>query len=96
MVFENEFSRRSEFRSIFRIESLTSDSGSDGELHSPSLSGARRKRDHLQRTKTFHQLVNEMSSNTRKLEEETSGLLRDLVRFVQTTFQPAFGTLPYL
>lgn len=80
MVFENEFSRR-EFRSSFRVESFTSDSsGSDGEVYLPSSSGTR-KHNHLQRTKTFHQLVNEMSSSTRKLEEETSGLLRDLVRF---------------
>ena len=87
MVFGNEFSRR-EFRSSFRVESFRSDSsGSEGEASSPSLSGTR-KHNHTQRTKTFHQLVNEMSSSTRKLEEETSGLLRDLVRFIANKMTP--------
>ena len=77
-------SRRREFRSNYSVESFTSESSSDGEINSRrnslSFSGTR-KYDHLQRTKSFHQLMNEMSSSTRKLEEETTGLLRDLVRF---------------
>lgn len=86
MVFGKEFfekTRRREFKSSFSVESCTSESGSDSELYSPSLS-VRRKYDHLQRTKSFHQIMSEMSSNTRKLEEETSGLLRDLVRVLIT------------
>ena len=73
-VSGNELSRRGEFRGI---GSLVSEScGSEGEKHPLRLSGTRQKQKRLM---TFQELVNEMSTNTRKLEEETSGLLRDLV-----------------
>ena len=77
MVLGDEFSRRKKFRSNFRVENLASDSNSssDGETNSQKLSGVRGKR----KIKTFPELVHEMSTNTRKLGEETSGLLRDLV-----------------
>ena len=84
MVIGNEFhekTRRREFRSNFRVKSFASESGSDEEVYSPRLSGTTRKHRQLQRTKSFHRLINEMSSSTRKLEEETSILLRDLVSF---------------
>lgn len=76
MVLGDEFSRRKKFRSNFRVENLASDSNSssDGETNSQKLSGVRGKR----KIKTFPELVHETSTNTRKLEEETSALLRDL------------------
>lgn len=83
MVFGNEFhensSRRREFKTSYSVESLTSGS-SDGESYSPRLSHVRKSQ--LQRTKSFHQIIHEMSSSTKKLEEETSVLLRDMVRFL--------------
>ncbi|KAJ7378788.1 hypothetical protein OS493_021375 [Desmophyllum pertusum] len=79
MVFGNEFhensSRRREFKTSHSVESLTSGS-SDGESYSPRLSHVRKSQ--LQRTKSFHQIIHEMSSSTKKLEEETSVLLRDM------------------
>lgn len=75
MVWGNELSRSGKFQASFRVESFASDnSSSDGETQSQRLSGTRQKH----RRKTFQELVNEMSTSTRKLEEETSGLLRDL------------------
>lgn len=84
MVYGKEYTektRRRELQASFSVESYSPESGSDGEIGRTSLTDAR-KPVHLQRTKTFHQLINQMGSSTRKLEEETSGLLRDLVRFV--------------
>ena len=84
MVYGKEYTektRRSEMQASFSVESYSSESGSDGEIGKTSLTDTR-KPDHSQRTKTsFHRLINQMGSSTRKLEEETSGLLRDLVRF---------------
>ena len=85
MVYGKEYTektRRRELQASFSVESYSSESGSDGEIGIRSLTDTR-KPAHSQRTKTsFHRLINQMGSSTRKLEEETSGLLRDLVRFV--------------
>ena len=90
MVWGNELSRSGKFQASFRVESFASDnSSSDGETQSQRLSGTRQKH----RRKTFQELVNEMSTSTRKLEEETSGLLRDLVRTTRTQFRPLIMVL---
>lgn len=85
MVYGKEYTektKRRELQASFSVESYSSESGSDGEIGITSLTDTR-KPAHSQRTKTsFHRLINQMGSSTRKLEEETSGLLRDLVRFV--------------
>lgn len=85
MVFGNEFhekTRRREFKTSYSVESLTSGS-SDGESHSPKL--CRERKNQLQRAKSFHEIIHEMSSSTKRLEEQTSGLLRDMVRFLLIT-----------
>lgn len=82
MVFGNEFhenTRRRQFKTSHSVESLTSGS-SDGESLSPRF--FRERKNPLKRTKSFHEIIHEMSSSTKKLEEETSGLLRDMVRFL--------------
>lgn len=85
MVYGKEYTektRRRELQASFSVESYSSESGSDGEMGRTNFTDTR-KPAHLQRTNTsFHRLINQMGSSTRKLEEETSGLLRDLVRFV--------------
>ena len=85
MVYGKEYTektRRRELQASFSVESYSSESGSDGEIGITSLTDTS-KPAHSQRPKTsFHRLINQMGSSTRKLEEETSGLLRDLVRFV--------------
>lgn len=95
MVFGNEFhetTRRREFKASHSVESLTSGS-SDGESYSPKL--CRERKDHLQRSKSLHQIIHEMSSSTKKLEEETSGLLHDMVSFrflrITKTYLELFG-----
>lgn len=78
MVFGNEFhenTRRRQFKTSHSVESLTSGS-SDGESLSPRFFHERKNP--LKRTKSFHEIIHEMSSSTKKLEEETSGLLRDM------------------
>jgi len=81
MVFGNEFhdTRRRQFKTSHSVESLTSGS-SDGESLSPRF--YRERKNPLKRAKSFHEIIYEMSSSTKKLEEETSGLLRDMVRFL--------------
>jgi len=82
MVFGNEFqenTRRRQFKTSHSVESLTSGS-SDGESLSPRF--YRERKTPLKRAKSFHEIIYEMSSSTKKLEEETSGLLRDMVRFL--------------
>lgn len=82
MVFGNEFhenTRRRQFKTSHSVESLTSGS-SDGESLSPRF--FRERKNPLKRTKSFHEIIHEMSSSTKKLEEETTGLLRDMVRFL--------------
>lgn len=91
MVFGNEFqetTRRWEFKASHSVESLTLGS-SDGESYSPKL--CRERKDHLQRSKSFHQIIHEISSSTKKLEEETSGLLHDMVRFLRITETELFS-----
>ena len=72
--------QRVEFKTSYSVESLTSGS-SDGESYSPRLPHVRRRDSLLQRTKSFSQIIHEMGSNTKKLEEEMYGLLRDMVSF---------------
>lgn len=77
---QERISRRVEFKTSYSVESLTSGS-SDGESYSPRLPHVRRRDSLLQRTKSFSQIIHEMGSNTKKLEEEMYGLLRDMVSF---------------
>ncbi|XP_027043505.1 uncharacterized protein [Pocillopora verrucosa] len=74
---QERISRRVEFKTSYSVESLTSGS-SDGESYSPRLPHVRRRDSLLQRTKSFSQIIHEMGSNTKKLEEEMYGLLRDM------------------
>lgn len=75
--FQERISRRVEFQTSYSIESLTSGS-SDGEFYSPRLSHVRSSESLLQRTKSFNQTIHEMGLSTKKLEQEMSGLLRDM------------------
>lgn len=77
--FHEKASRRA-FKTSYSVESLTSGS-SDGESYSPRLSRVRRTAGQLERAKSFHQIIHEMNSSTKRLEEEMSGLLRDMVSF---------------